>query len=321
MIWPFRTASVHGLPEKCLFCLIVATSKMRRVPLCTIGAVHCCTAPHKQKSAVMSSSLSKQKEKRPVGGDDLAKKKKKTKPVPDPEPASEEEEEVGEKEPSFLEVRAAKIKRIVRRKKAKLVGYRSLSRTAGYINTLSENKTAIDGNDCIQTLISVADAKRMMRFVPATPGAAGFSAAEFSRRLELCKASVPTSAARVTQAYGDAIFRNVNNQAVLRSVEAGKKTVSPSMMAAVLRNYAAKLDFTAVTLPIGVVRHAQDLGIMNNPDADMDERKEEKKDQLEAKRAYATYVEAEETRKKVIREKRAAVAAVNEEDRHTISSS
>jgi hypothetical protein len=249
--------------------------------------------------------------------------KKKKKPDPEPEPEEEpdavEEDEEAEQEVSPEE--ADRLRKLLtkKRKKAKLVGYRNLSQTAGYINTGSENNMNVESGDCIHSLLSIADSKRLMRFLPTTPGAAGFPTAEFNKRLELSKASVPSSAARVTQAYGDAIFRQAMNDAVMRSVESGKKTVSASTMASVLRKYSRNLDLTAVVPPIGLVRHAQDIGIMNNPEADVEARKEEKKDQAAAKKAYADYMEEEEKRKQANRAKKAKSAEANATDRQAIS--
>ena len=249
--------------------------------------------------------------------------KKKKKPDPEPEPDEEpdavEEDEEAEQEVSPEEADRLRKLMMKKRKKAKLVGYRSLSQTVGYINTGSENNMNVESGDCIHSLLSIADSKRLMRFFPTTPGAAGFPAGEFNKRLELSKASVPSSAARVTQAYGDAIFRQAMNDAVMRSVESGKKTVSASTMASVLRKYSRNLDLTAVVPPIGLIRHAQDMGIVNNPETDVEARKEEKKDQAAAKKAYADYLEEEEKRKQANRAKKAKSAEANAADRKAIS--
>jgi len=253
--------------------------------------------------------------------------KKKKKPDPEPEPedqepdAVEEDEEAEEAEQEMSPEEADRMRKLMtkKRKKAKLVGYRNLAQSIGYINTGSENNMNVESGDCMHSLLSIADSKRLMRFFPVTPGAAGFSADEFNKRLELSKASVPSSAARVTQAYGDAIVRQAMNDSVMRSVESGKKTVSASTMASVLRKYARNLDLTAVVPPVGLIRHAQDIGIMNNPETDVEARKDEKKDQTAAKKAYADYVEEEEKRKQANRAKRAKSAEANASDRQAIS--
>jgi len=215
----------------------------------------------------------------------------------DEEPEEEEEEE------ELSEELLAKQKKALtkKRKKAKLVGYRALSKQAGYTDGSGKDNLVPKGLDCLSSLLSVADAKRLMRFVPATPGAPGFEAAEFSKRMELFKHGVPESAARETQARCDAAMRAIMNQAVMRAVEAGKKTVTPAIMAAVLRPYASQMEFTCVTPPIGLVRYAQNSGILNSNESDTKEVLDEKKDWAANKKAYHEFMESEEKRKEAAR--------------------
>jgi hypothetical protein len=234
----------------------------------------------------------------------------------DPEPEEDPDEEAGEEEAGEEEVEVspeekAKLQKALtkKRKKAKLVGYRSLSKTAGYVDTGPDGVHSTT-NDCLGSLLSEADAKRLMRFVPATPGSAGFAGDEFMRRLDLFKNSVPGSAARETQARCDAILRSAMDQAVLRSVEAGKKTVSASTMASVLRQYAPNMEFTAVVPPLGLVRYAQDAGVLNPLTEDeLKKRGDEKKENTANKKAYTDFVDSKEKEKVAKREKKAAAQA------------
>ena len=123
----------------------------------------------------------------------------------DPEPEEDPDEQAGEEEAGEEEAEVspeekAKLQKALtkKRKKSKLVGYRLLSKTAGYVDTgpIGVHSTT---NDCLGSLLSEADAKRLMRFVPATPGSTGFAGDEFMRRLDLFKNGVPSSAARETQ--------------------------------------------------------------------------------------------------------------------------
>lgn len=214
----------------------------------------------------------------------------------DEEPEEEEEEELSEE---ALDKQNKALKK--KRKKAKLVGYRALSKQAGYTERSGKDSSIPKGLDCLSSLLSVADAKRLMRFVPATPGAPGFDATEFSKRMELFKHGVPGSAARETQARCDAAMRAIMNQAVMRAVEAGKKTVTPAIMAAVLRPYASQMEFTCVAPPIGLVRYAQNSGILNSNESDTKEVLEEKKDWAANKKAYNEFMESEEKRKEAAR--------------------
>lgn len=226
-------------------------------------------------------------------------------PEPEEDPEEEQDEEPDEEEEISTEEKAKLTKALTKkRKKAKLVGYRLLAKTAGYVDTGREgiHSTTID---CLGSLLSEADAKRLMRFVPATPGSTGFVGGEFMRRMTLFKSSIPAGAARETQARCDAVLRSAMEQAVLRSVEAGKKTVSASTMASVLRQYAANMEFTAVVAPLGLVRYAQDIGIINaSPEEELKKRTDEKKENAANKKAYSDYVDSIEKEKATKRQKR-----------------
>jgi len=217
-------------------------------------------------------------------------------------------EEAGEEEEEMSPEHKAKLQKALtnKRKKAKLVGYRSLSKTAGYADAGHEGVHSTT-KDCLGSLLSEADAKRLMRFFTATPGSVGFAGYESMRRLELFKKSVPRSAARVTQARCDAILRSAMDQAVLRSVEAGKKTVSASTMASVLRQYASNIEFTAVVPPLGLVRYAQDAGLLNPLTEDeLKKRSDERKENAANKKAYTDFVDSREKEKVAKREKKKA---------------
>jgi hypothetical protein len=224
----------------------------------------------------------------------------------EPPPPEEDENEEPEEEESEETIAARKKATTRRRKKAKLVGYRSLARAAGYVDRSIQEGVVNGGGDSIHSLISIAESKRLMRFVPATPGAITFSANEFKKRLNLFKTSVPTSAARETQARCDVVMRSVINEAVARTIEGGKKTVSASTVAAVLRPYAANLELTAVAPPRGLVRYAQDAGILESHEADVKERLEDKKAANANKKLFAEFAELEQKRMEELRAKRAA---------------
>lgn len=224
---------------------------------------------------------------------------------PEPEDPEEEPAEPEPEEESEETIAARKKSQTRRRKKSKLVGYRSLARQAGYIDRSIEDGSVNEGGDAMHSLLSISEAKRLMRFVPATPGAISFSAKEFKKRLDLFKASVPSSAARETQARCDVVLRAVMNQAVARTIDAGKKTVSASTVAAVLRPYASKLDLTAATPPSGLLRHAQDTGILDAREADVKERQDEKKDANANKKLFIEFADAEQKRIEAYRHERA----------------
>lgn len=247
------------------------------------------TAPAKQKNALVQPK----------------KKSKAAKEPSSPEPVEPEESEPEDADPEEAAAAARAMskeeKRTLskRRRKAKLVAYRQLSKTAGYLNVNADGHELLPmRNDCLASLLSEADAKRLMRCVPTTPGAVGFASTEFNKRMALFKHGVPSTAARVTQAECDALMRGAMNKAVMRALESGKKTVTASVMASVLREYAANMEFTSFVPPIGLVRYGQDIGVLNTADEnDAKKRAEEKKEANANKKAFLEHTEMVEKKK------------------------
>ena len=225
------------------------------------------------------------------------KKKAKSKHrEPEPEPEAEEEVD-GEVQEDDEETTRKKAKANTRRnKKCKLVGYRNLARIAGYIDRVKGDTVTVSGIDGTSCLTSIADAKRCMRFTPATAGSTNFGLDEFSKRHELFKNGVPTSAARPTQVHNDIILRSITNNLVLLAAETGKKTISASMVMSVLRPYVANMLFTAVVPPIGVIRHAQDEGVLAATEQDAQMKVNEKKENAKTKQIAEAYEKSEQER-------------------------
>lgn len=230
-----------------------------------------------------------------------AKKAGKTPEPPPPEPEEEEDEN---EELTEDQIRKRKVALSKRRRKAKLVGYRSLAKAAGYVDRSSKAGFVAGDCDGLQPLLTESDAKRLMKFTPAMPGSIGLRPKEFSQRLGICKHGVPSAAARVTQAYCDPVMRAVINQVVMNAVEAGKKTISPSMVQSVLRPYAANMELTSVVPPIGLIRHGQDQGKLVVPEWDVTMRQEDKKQASENKKSFNEYIAAEEKRREEFRAKK-----------------
>lgn len=224
--------------------------------------------------------------------------KKKTVPCPDPEPDDDEVDDAGGDEGDSDETLNKKRKAKMRRnKKAKLVGYRSLARSAGYIDRIKGDTMTVSGVDGIHCLTSISDAKRLMRFTPAAAGSTNFGLEEYTKRHGLFEQGIPNSAARETQARCDAALRSAMNQAVMRAAETGKKTISASLMMSVLRPYSDKMLFTAVVPPIGLIRHAQDEGVLAATEKDKEMKIEEKKENIKTKQICEAFVKKEEERK------------------------
>jgi hypothetical protein len=194
-----------------------------------------------------------------------------------------------------------------RSRKAKLVGYRQLAKDVGYMGV--EDGVLASNADSTHALLSIADAKRLCAFVPCTPGATTFTTAEFERRHGLFQKGVPRSAARETQARADVVLRNIMNEVVLRASEAGKTGVTASMMLSVLRPYQSRMMFTAVQPPLGLIRHAQDNGVLTSTEADEKLRAEEKAAAATHKKMHEQFLKSEQDRKDAKREAKAAKEA------------
>ena len=227
--------------------------------------------------------------------------KKRPLKVSNPEP---EEDKNQDEEEDDEETKAGKRRAQIRRsKKAKSVGLRSLARQAGYSDRGKDGRAAAAGMDGMHSLLSLADAKRLMRFVPATPGAPAFGEEEMNKRQFLFENGVPSGAARETQAHCDAVLRNVMNEAVLRAAESGKKNISAYDMMCVLRPYAHNMMFTSGVTPcIGQIRHAQEEGILTGTEADKEAQVAEKKINGAYKKKYDAYISALKTKQEERRE-------------------
>jgi hypothetical protein len=219
----------------------------------------------------------------------------------------EGEAEAGEEDEAAEKRRRAALTR--RRKKAKLVGYRALARQAGYVDRLPGDATSAAGPDGLYSLLSLAEAARLTKFIPASPESVSFGLDEFQKRHDLFKEGVPASVARETQARCDAVLRSVMNSAVLRAVETGRKGVNASTMCSVLREYADRMLFTAVAPPLGLVRHAQDEGAIPSVEGDKEKKAAERKETLKAKKIHEDWTKAEAERLSARRAAREGVAA------------
>ena len=74
----------------------------------------------------------------------------------------------------------------------------------------------------------------------------------------------------------------------------------------VLRPYADKMLFTAVVPPIGLIRHAQDEGILNATEKDGQMKADEKKENVKTKKICEDYEKAEQERLTARRAKKVA---------------
>jgi hypothetical protein len=271
------------------------------------------------------------RKKRPEDGGKAANKSKKSEPVEEEasegdvyaeeeerfegeadeeqQVAEQPEEEEEEGEAKEVDPEAARKKKMMRNRKAKLVGYRNLAKAAGYSDKYADDVMGSAGLDGQACLFSLADAVRCHRFVPATAGATTYGIDEYSKRHALFAKGVPAAAARESQVNLDLVLRSAMNEATVRAMEAGKKTISASMMQSVLRSAADNMLFTAVVPPLGLVRYGQSKGLISASEADSAKKQEEKSEAAKAKKMAAEYDKAEEERRAAARKVREAKKA------------
>tara|TARA_Y100000389_G_scaffold196735_1_gene230158 strand:+ start:1359 stop:2291 length:933 start_codon:yes stop_codon:yes gene_type:complete len=292
-----------------------------------------------EEEVLLPKPASKNKKKRPVQDNKKARKRKKSdsaeeQPSEDDVYAEEEQEEQEEHfegeadeeqqvaeqpeeqedngdegEPEEQDPDAARKRKMMRNRKAKLVGYRNLAKAVGYLDKCSDDAMGSAGLDAQACMISLADAVRCHRFVPATAGATTYGIDEYSKRHALFALGVPATAARESQVNLDLVLRSAMNEATVRAMEAGKKTISASIMQSVLRSAADNMLFTAVVPPLGLVRFGQSKGLLSSSEVDNAKKQEEKAEASKAKKMAAEYDKTTEERRAVVRKVRAAKKA------------
>ena len=218
--------------------------------------------PSKSSKSSKPSKPSKPKPKAKAKGSSGGRRARKQEAELDDAQDDEHEEETSEK----AEVRERK-----RRRKAKLTGYRSLAREAGYV-------AEEGGMDATALLVSDADSRRLLTFIPAMPAHTSFGLSEFKKRFQVSRNAYTGGALRETAANVDAALRASMNAAVLRTVEAGGQRVSAATMKSVLRRYSGSMLFSAVEPPLGLIRHAQKKQLLETTDEDVAMRPEERKE-------------------------------------------
>ena len=191
-------------------------------------------------------------------------KKKKEKKKKEEPPAEAEAEETGEGAGA------------AQRRNRRVAGYREVARECGYTRGLGN--IASVGYDAPASLLSAADARRCIKFLPENVEEHAFAPTEFKDRLRVTQESVPASAAREAQGRLEAVLRRVVGEAVLRTAESGKMRVTAAAMHQVLRPFAAQMRFTAVLPPKGLVREAQNAGILEADEEDAQQNEAETAD-------------------------------------------
>lgn len=270
----------------------------------------------------MAKDGKKKKEKRPVeedeeevgtgdlpqkdvGAEERAesrKKKKKQKVVEEDEPPVEEQSEEEEAPDEGEDEEAAK-KRLSRlRKSKKLKGYRLKAQECGFLK--SSTIANAGGEDMFASVITPADAKRLMRFVPEVLNKSSYDKAECAARMALSTESVPDAAARVTMANCEAVLRDRAKAAVMLALEKGVSTINADTMQSVLRPYQYNMSFSSVLPPKGLIRYAQSNSVLGASAADEENLEQEKEDNRELSAAQRKIDAAEVARKEAFRKRR-----------------
>lgn len=270
----------------------------------------------------MAKDGKKKKEKRPVeedeeevgtgdlpqkdvGAEERAesrKKKKKQKVVEEDDPPVEEQSEEEEAPDEGEDEEAAK-KRLSRlRKSKKLKGYRLKAQECGFLK--SSTIANAGGEDMFASVITPADAKRLMRFVPEVLNKSSYDKAECAARMALSTESVPDAAARVTVANCEAVLRDRAKAAVMLALEKGVSTINADTMQSVLRPYQYNMSFSSVLPPKGLIRYAQSNSVLGASAADEENLEQEKEDNRELSAAQRKIDAAEVARKEAFRKRR-----------------
>jgi hypothetical protein len=154
------------------------------------------------------------------------------------------------------------------REHKKVSGYRTKARECGFDR--KAGLLSASGVDSFASCLSLADAKRLMRFVPEVLNKCSYDKDECAERMELSYESVPASAARETQARCEAMLRHISNEAVMHAVSTGKMRIEADTIHAIIRKYAHGMTFSAILPPKGLLRHAQDAGVLSSLTQDVE---------------------------------------------------
>lgn len=190
-----------------------------------------------------------------------------------------------------------------RRKKAKLVGYRRLAKDCGYNHGADGDPNSAAGLDGGCCLITLSDAKRLTRFIPASPDKVSFSEEEFEQRQTLNAMGVTSAAARETQVRCDYALKQILNRAAVRCGETNTKQITAATIQSVLRPYVGKMQFTAIVPPLGLVREAQREGVLDYPDVDKTKADAEKEACKRIKEMHAQWLTSEAKKKSLLGKK------------------
>ena len=199
------------------------------------------------------------------------------------------------------EIEAAKAHRKSQvRRKARVRGYRSVARDAGYSANYASSASHLDVS---RPVLSDAEVIRACQWAPQLADKPAYSSIEeFEERTELSLESLPKSAAKVIRQSGEAYLRRLTLGAMQRASDQQKTRASVNMVQAETRPLQRIQKYSFVA-PHGLVRFAQGHENanyrINKLDEDVQQMAAEKKGLLkEQTKKQDTMIAAKEALKK-----------------------
>lgn len=212
----------------------------------------------------------------------VSKTSKKAAVIVDEVAEEEVEEEIGvEPPPVELDddlVVAQKIALRRRREACRLAGYRKLAASTG----LSKETT----RGITKPLLSLADTRRILSFVPEVFRHGGLDADETKLRIQQHSVPISTAACHVFRGLIESEIRKVGLEAVDAAASMGRTRVDAAIMNCVLSKRSIDF-FDANDLPLGVVRYAQASGTLGLREDEANQLDEEKRVNRELSKAYS----------------------------------
>lgn len=153
-----------------------------------------------------------------------------------------------------------------RREHKRCSGYRMKAKEVGYLRVGG-------GIDMHKSVLSNADAKRLLRFYPEVLEKSSYSEEETKERMMLSDEALPTATARVAQANLEPLMRYLMTESLWHATENNKMRVNAQHVHAAFRRYAPYMRYTAVEPPKGLIKHALKEGVsgMQAYDTDLNE--------------------------------------------------
>jgi hypothetical protein len=165
-----------------------------------------------------------------------------------------------------------------RREASRLAGYRKLASDTGITKKSSRG--------IVKPVMSIADTRRILSFVPEVYKHGSMDADEAKLRIQQSRTPVSTAAAHVFRGLIESELRKVGMEAVDVAASLGRTRVDAAILNVVLSK--RKTDFfNADDLPLGMVRYAQAQGLLGLLETEAAGQDQEKATNKALSKAYA----------------------------------